>query len=228
MSAGLFELVIGDKNWSTWSFRPWIAMKVAGIPFDEVHIRLRQDNTKAQILVHSPSGQVPALKWRGEVIADSLAICETLADLYPEKSLWPADPLARAHARSAAAQMHSGFADLRRDMPMDVLARMPGEGHTELALAAAKRIVNIWRDARIKFGRKFPNDQGFLFGTFSIADAMFAPVVSRFQTYAVDPSMLGDGDDPHGIVQAYMQTMLMLPAFVEWTEGARAEMAART
>ncbi|MDO8290394.1 MAG: glutathione S-transferase family protein [Parvibaculum sp.] len=227
MSAGLFELVIGDKNWSTWSFRPWILMKVASIPFDEVHIRLRQDDTKAQILAHSPSGQVPALKWRGEVIADSLAICETLADLYPERSLWPADLLARAHARSAATQMHSGFVDLRRDMPMDALARAPGEGHTELALAAARRVVDIWRDARIKFGRKAPNDHGFLFGTFSIADAMFAPVVSRFQTYNVDLSSLGDSDDPSGIAQTYMQTMLTLPAFVEWTEGAKAEMAER-
>lgn len=224
MSGGIFELVIGDKAWSTWSFRPWIAMKVAGIPFDEVHIRLRQDDTKEQILVHSPSGQVPALKWRGQVISDSLAICETLADLYPEKSLWPANPLARAFARSAAAEMHSGFTGLRRDMPMDMLNKFPGVGHTDEALSAAARIVDIWREARITFGQKATREQGFLFGSFSIADAMFAPVVSRFETYDVDLDKLGDSD---GIAQAYMDLMLALPAFVEWRDGAKAEMAAR-
>ncbi len=224
MSAGIFELVIGDKAWSTWSFRPWIAMKVAGIPFDEVHIRLRQDDTKKQILVHSPSGQVPALKWRGQVISDSLAICETLADLYPEKSLWPSDPMARASARSAAAEMHSGFTALRRDMPMDMLNKFPGVGHTDEALAAAARVVDIWRAARTTFGRKATKDQGFLFGGFSIADAMFAPVVSRFEAYEVDLDDLGDSG---GVAQTYMDLMLALPAFVEWREGAKTEMAAR-
>ena len=228
MAAAIFELVIGDKCWSSWSLRPWLVMKVAGIPFDEIHIRLRQDDTKAQILAHSPSGQVPALKWRGHVISDSLAICETLADLYPEKSLWPADPVARAFARSAAARMHSGFVDLRRDMPMDVLNRHPGEGHSEEALAAARQIVDIWRHARINFGRAASNDSGFLFGSFSIADAMFAPVVSRFATYDVDCSALGDDDSDHpGVAQTYMKAMLALPAFAEWVEGARSEMAAR-
>ena len=228
MAAAIFELVIGDKCWSSWSLRPWLAMKVAGIPFDEVHIRLRQDDTKAQILVHSPSGQVPALKWRGEVVSDSLAICEMLADLYPEKSLWPADLVARAQARSAAAQMHSGFMPLRRDMPMDVLNRYPGEGHSDEALAAARQVVAIWRQARINFGLTASNDSGFLFGGFSIADAMYAPVISRFVTYDVDLDALGDDDGDHpGLARAYMQTMLALPAYNEWVEGARAEMAAR-
>jgi glutathione S-transferase len=228
MAAGIFELVIGDKCWSSWSLRPWLAMKVVGIPFDEVHIRLRQDDTPAQILLHSPSGQIPALKWRGHVISDSLAICETLADLYPEKSLWPADPVARAIARSASAQMHSGFMALRRDMPMDVLNRYPGEGQSETALAAARQVVEIWRHARINFGRTASSDNGFLFGTFSIADAMFAPVVSRFFTYDVDLDALGDAAGEHrGIAQAYMETMLALPAFKEWVEGAKVEMAAR-
>jgi glutathione S-transferase len=224
MAAAIFELVIGDKCWSSWSLRPWIAMKVAGIPFDEIHIQLRQDDTKDQILAHSPSGHVPALKWRGEVISDSLAICETIADLYPEKSLWPSDPVARAIARSIAAQMHSGFVDLRRDMPMDVLNRYPGEGHSESALAAARRVVEIWREARTDFGKNAPKDSGFLFGAFSIADAMFAPVVSRFDTYAVDLGALGDTG---GIAEAYMKTMLTLPAYVEWVEDAKAEVATR-
>lgn len=228
MSAAIFELVIGDKNWSTWSLRPWLVLKVADIPFDEVSIRLRQDDTKAQILVHSPSGQVPALKWRGRVISDSLAICETLADLYPEKSLWPADPMARAFARSAAAEMHSGFADLRRDMPMDMLNRYPGEGHSEGALAAARRIIAIWRHARIEFGLKSSNDQGFLFGAFSIADAMFAPVVSRFETYGVNPDRLGDDEGEHeSIAASYMETILAMPEIKAWKDGAKAEMASR-
>lgn len=228
MAGAIFELVIGDKCWSSWSLRPWLAMKVTGIPFDEVHVRLRQEDTKAQILVHSPSGQVPALKWRGEVVSDSLAICEMLADLYPEKSLWPADLVARAQARSAAAQMHSGFMPLRRDMPMDVLNRYPGEGHSDEALAAARQVVAIWRRARINFGLTANRDGGFLFGGFSIADAMYAPVVSRFVTYDVDLDALGDDDGDHpGLAHAYMQTMLALPAYKEWVEGARAEMAAR-
>ncbi len=224
MAAAIFGLVIGDKSWSSWSLRPWIAMKVADIPFDEIHIRLRQDDTKNQILAHSPSGQVPALKWRGEVISDSLAICETIADLYPEKSLWPSDPVARATARSVAAQMHSGFVDLRRDMPMDVLNRYPGEGHSESALAAVRRVIEIWCEARTKFGKGAPKDNGFLFGAFSIADAMFAPVISRFETYAVDLGALGDNSD---IAEAYMKTMLALPTYAEWMAGAKAEVAAR-
>lgn len=223
MAAAIFELVIGDKRWSSWSLRPWIAMKVAKLPFDETHIHLRQDDTKAQILAHSPSGQVPALKWRGEVISDSLAICETIADLYPEKSLWPSDPVARAVARSVAAQMHSGFGDLRRDMPMDVLNLYPGEGHSESALAAARRVIEIWHDARTQFGKNAPDDNGFLFGAFSIADAMFAPVVSRFETYAVKLDALGD---TNGIAQTYMKTILALPAYREWVAGAKAEATA--
>ncbi|MGV8995691.1 MAG: glutathione S-transferase family protein [Parvibaculaceae bacterium] len=227
MSAGLFELVIGDKNWSSWSLRPWLLMKVAGIPFDEIPIRLRQDDTKKQILAHSPSGHVPALKWRGEVISDSLAICETIADLYPEKSLWPADPLARAYARSASAQMHSGFVDLRRDMPMEILGSYPGVGQSETALAAARRVLEIWREARLRFGCKAPKDQGFLFGNFSIADAMYAPVVSRFHTYATDLRSIGDHEDPQDIARAYMKTILAMPALAEWADGAKAEMATR-
>lgn len=223
MTAQDFELVIGDKNWSSWSLRPWIAMKAAGIPFREAHIRLRQDDTKAQILKHSPSGQVPALKWQGAVVSDSLAICETMADLFPEKGLWPDEPLARAMARSAAAEMHSGFVDVRRDMPMDIINRYPGEGHSETALIAARRIVDLWRGARARFGAKAARDDGFLFGRFSIADAMYAPVVTRFRTYGVDLSALGDD----GSAQAYMKAVLALPAFLEWEAGAKAEMAER-
>jgi len=223
MTAHDFELVIGDRNWSSWSLRPWLAMKVAGIPFREAQIRLRQEDTAAQIRVHSPSGQVPVLKWRGEAIADSLAICETVADLCPEKHLWPTDPLARALARSISAEMHSGFIDVRRDMPMDIISRLPGEGQNELSLAAARRIVDIWRGMRARFGVTAAKDDGMLFGAFSIADAMYAPVVTRFRTYGVDLSKLGDD----GKAKAYMDAVLKLPAFLEWEAGAKAQMAKR-
>jgi glutathione S-transferase len=223
MSLPDFELVIGDKNWSTWSLRPWLAMKMAGVPFREAHIRLRQEDTKVQALRHSPSGLVPALKWDGNVVSDSLAICETIADFVPEKRLWPADLAARAIARSAAAEMHSGFADLRRDMPMDIVNRYPGEGHSEGALAHARRVVEIWRTLRLRFGARAAGDEGFLFGQFTIADAMYAPVVTRFRTYGVDVAKLGDD----GSARAFMETMLKLPAFLEWEDGARKEMAAR-
>ena len=223
MIANEFELVIGDKNWSSWSLRPWLLMRQAGISFKEISIRLRQDDTKAQILAHAPAGQVPALKWRDTVIGDSLAICETIADLHPAKQLWPADSLARAVARSAAAEMHSGFQDLRRDMPMSILERFPGEGHSEGALANAKRILDIWRGARHRFGRQAAQDQGFLFGRFSVADAMYAPVVTRLVTYGVDLKSLGDD----GTARAYMDAILTLPAMQDWIAGAEAEEKAK-
>lgn len=219
-----FELVIGDRNWSSWSLRPWLAMKVAGIPFREAHIRLRREDTRAQALRHSPSGLVPVLKWRGVAISDSLAICETLADLFPEKKLWPQDALSRALARSASAEMHSGFVDLRRDMPMNIVDRRPGEGQSEPALANARRIVEIWRGLRARFGRVAEEDRGFLFGHFTIADAMYAPVVTRFRTYGVDLATLGDD----GVASGYMETVLALPAFREWEEGANREMSTRS
>lgn len=222
--AAEFELVIGDKNWSTWSLRPWLLMRQAGIPFTETSIRLRQPDTKSQILVHSPTGFVPALKWRGLVIGDSLAICETMADLFPGKKLWPQDPLARAVARSAAAEMHSGFQDLRRDMPMAVLERHLGEGHTEEALANVKRVIALWRGLRGRFGQQAPEDHGFLFGHFTVADAMYAPVVTRLETYGVDLTALGDD----GVARAYMDAVMTLPSMRDWISGAEAEEKAKT
>lgn len=223
MPAHDFELIIGDKSWSSWSLRPWLLMKQAGVPFREGRIRLRQDDTRAQALRHSPSGHVPVLKWGGDAIWDSLAIMETVADLFPEKGLWPDDERARAIARSVSAEMHSGFAELRRDMPMDILNRYPGEGQSAEALACAQRIVELWRSARARFGGTASRDDGFLFGRFGVADAMYAPVVTRFRTYGVDLSSLGDD----GAAAAYMKLMLALPAFLEWEEGAKTETAAR-
>ncbi|MAM95121.1 glutathione S-transferase family protein [Parvibaculum sp.] len=224
MSVQDFELVIGDKNWSSWSMRPWLLMRQAGIPFTETSIRLRQPDTREQILAHSPTGFVPALKWQGVVIGDSLAICETIADLYPTKKLWPSDTVARAMCRSAAAEMHSGFQNLRREMPMAVLEKHPGEGHTEEALADARRVVSLWRACRVRFGRQASEDQGFLFGSFSVADAMYAPVVTRFLTYDVDLAALGDD----GTVSAYMDAVMTLPSMQDWIRGAEAEEAAKS
>ena len=224
MTGSAFELVIGDKNWSSWSLRPWLLMRQAGIPFTETSIRLRQPDTKAQILAHSPTGFVPALKWRGAVIGDSLAICETIADLFPAKTLWPADALARAMARSAAAEMHSGFQNLRREMPMAVLERHPGAGQTEEALADARRIVELWRGLRIRFGRQAEEDQGFLFGRFSVTDAMYAPVVTRLATYEVHLEALGDD----GTVRAYMDAIMTLPSMQDWLRGAETEESAKS
>jgi glutathione S-transferase len=223
MVSDTFELVIGDKNYSSWSLRPWLLLSEAQIPFREINIRLRQPNSKEEILKHSPSGQVPALKWRGTVIPDSLAICETVAELFPDKKLWPDDALARARARSAAAEMHSGFGDLRRDMPMDLINRFPGEGHSQEALAAASRVVALWRELRRGFGAAHSEDQGFLFGRFGVVDAMYAPVATRFQTFGVKLAELGDSG---GQAQAYMQTLLGLASLQRWTEGAKAEMQA--
>src|SRR5690606_23532711 len=136
---------------------------------------------------------------------------------FPGGQPWPEAPGARAMARSAAAEMHSGFPDLRRDMSMDIVSRLPGEGHSEGSLANARRVVELWRSQRARFGRAAAGDQGFLFGHFTIADAMYAPVVTRFRTYGVDVSKLGDDD---GTARAYMDLMLGLPAFLEWEEGA--------
>jgi len=201
-------LVIGTKRYSSWSLRPWLALKVAGIPFQEVEIALRQPETKAEILKHSPSGKVPLLKDEGLAVWDSLAICEYLAERHP--ALWPAQPQARAVARSVAAEMHSGFMPLRRDCPMDVLAdapmaEIPDEVRTELI-----RLDSMWSDCRARFGVGGP----FLFGAFSIADAMFAPVVWRFLTHAVELPAAS---------QAWVESMLALPAMREWQAGALAE-----
>ncbi|MDE1172401.1 MAG: glutathione S-transferase family protein [Parvibaculaceae bacterium] len=218
-----FELVIGDKNYSSWSLRPWLAMRHAGIPFREINLRLRQETTKAEILKYSPSGFIPALLWNGDVIHDSLAICETMASLFPEKRLLPENGQARALARSYSAEMHSGFGDLRRDMPMEVLARFPGAGHTPGALANVRRIVEIWNGARSRFGATADRDEGFLFGHFTIADAMFAPVVSRLITYEADLAALGDD----GTSRRYMNLIWSLPAMQDWRAGAEAEMQAQ-
>ncbi len=207
-----FVLVTGDKAWSSWSLRPWLAAKIAGIPFREAPVRLRQPDTAAQIARHSPSGRVPVLKRGGFSVWDSLAICEYLAELAPEARLWPAGAETRAVARAVSAEMHSGFQALREEFSMDFHARISGQAPSEQARADIRRIVQIWCEARQKFGAGGP----FLFGGFTIADAMYAPVATRFRTYGLDLAGFGDT----GAAAAYMQVILGLPQMQEWGEGA--------
>lgn len=212
-----YQLVIGNKNTSSWSLRPWIAMRQFGIPFAEVNINLRAPDAKAQIMRHSPSGKVPALLTEGAVVWDSLAILEFLAEAHQEPGLWPTDKAARTLARSVAAEMHSGFRPLRDHCPMDVVARAPKAMLPSQVETDVRRIVAIWRDCRRRFGSSGP----FLLGAFSAADAMYAPVATRFRTYF--PNLRPYGDD--GVAQAYVDTVFALPAFKEWETGARSETA---
>jgi glutathione S-transferase len=194
------QLIIGNKNYSSWSLRPWIAMKVHGLPFDEERIPLYAPGSKEKILRHSPAGKVPILKDGATTVWDSLAILEYLAERNPR--LWPRDAAERARARSIAAEMHAGFAKLREHMSMNVRKRYPGKGRTPEVLADIARITAIWADAR----------GPFLFGEFTAADAMYAPVVLRFRTYAVE-----------GPNRSYMDAMLKLPAMREWIEASERE-----
>lgn len=211
----MLQLVIGNKNFSSWSLRPWLLLKQAGLPFREIPVRLRQADTKAQILAHSPSGKVPALIDGNLTVWDSLAICEYLAEKASlnQVDLWPADPKARAEARSVSAEMHSGFAALRQHMSMEVAASRPGEGQTPEVLADIARIAALWTSCRERFAAAGP----FLFGDFSVADAMYAPVAFRFHTYGVELPPLA---------AAYRDTLLALPAMQEWAADARAEVGA--
>ena len=204
------KLVIGDKNMSSWSMRPWLVLKHFGIPFEETMIRLAQPDSTANILAHSPSGKVPCLVTdAGDAVWESAAIMETLAELFPQYAMWPRDASARAHARSISAEMHAGFADLREQMSMNIQRQAFGQELTAGALANVKRIDLIWRNCLTEHGGPF------LFGKeFGIADAMFAPVVMRFNSYA---PKLSDA------ALAYAAHITALPVVAEWIEGARNE-----
>jgi glutathione S-transferase len=211
-----YKLVIGNKNTSSWSLRPWLALRHAGIAFDEINIALRMPDTKSQILVHSPSGKVPALIITGgRVIWDSVAILEFLAETHPRAELWPKAAAARAEARSIAAEMHAGFAALREHCPMEFIARAPKARLPAPVAADVRRIVALWQDCRRRHG----SDGPFLAGRFSAADAMYAPVASRFRTYLPDLARYGDD----GTAQAYVEALFALPAMSEWEQGAREE-----
>ncbi len=205
------KLVIGNKNLSSWSLRPWLLLKCSDTHFEEIHLPLQQPDTRQRILGYSPSGKVPCLIDGDIAVWDTLAIAEYIAERHSE--LWPADNKARAVARSVSAEMHAGFTHLRAHMPMNVALRAPGAGRTPEVEQDIARITAIWNDCRARFGK----GGDFLFGTFSIADAMYAPVCFRFQTYGVAPT------DAAG---AYMQIMLAMPAMREWQAAALAEVAA--
>jgi glutathione S-transferase len=212
-----YKLVIGNKNTSSWSLRPWLAMRHAGMPFEEVNIDLRAPDAKTQILEYSPAGKVPALLvGGGRVVWDSLAILELLAEEHP--ALWPRAAAARALARSVSAEMHSGFQALREHCSMDFLGRRPKARLLKPVAANVRRIVAMWQDCRASHGSGGP----FLFGRFSAADAMYAPVVSRFRTYL--PDLAPYGDD--GTAQAYMDALFELPEMADWESGAQQQMQA--
>ena len=204
------SLVIADKRHSSWSMRPWILLRAAGIPFEEVLLRFTPEHKVIGIERYSPTGKVPVLMVDGAPVWDSLAICETVAEMFPEKQLWPADFTARHVARSACAEMHSGFQALRTSMPMDVRDPHPGEGRNEGSERDIARIVALWEQCRVRFG----GSGNLLFGRFSCADAMFAPVVTRFTTYGVDLPP---------VAQAYCDAVLALPAVRAWYAAGKQE-----
>lgn len=218
MAAEGYRLVIGNKNTSSWSLRPWLALKQAGIGFTEVRINLRAPDMKEQIKVHSPAGKVPVMWADDLMIWDSLAILEYVAERHPDKALWPSDVQARAVARSVAAEMHSGFQALREHCPMKLLAREPKTDLIDPVQVNIRRIVELWTDCRRRFGADGP----FLFSRFSIADAMYAPVASRLKTYIEDLGVYGDD----GTAAAYVDALFALPAMKEWADGARHETGA--
>ncbi len=209
------QLVIGDKFASSWSLRPWLVLKAIGQPFEEIPVKLRQPGTAEAIARYSPSGKVPALIDGDLVIWDSLAISEYLADRFPEAKLWPEDREARAIARAVSAEMHAGFASLRGELSMDLNMHTRVAEISEMTRDDIRRIVRMWTDVRGRYGKDGP----FLFGAWSIADAFYTPVATRFRTYGVRLTDFGD----LGAAGAYCEVLLEQPAFREWEAGARAE-----
>ena len=214
-----YTLIVGTRNWSSWSLRPFVALKATGAPFEIVDIRLRQTQhhptTREQILHHSPAGKVPILKIEegGDTLTvwDSLAICETLAERHPQARLWPQDASARAVARSYSAEMHSGFPDLREQLSMDIARRKQLPELRDDTKIQVARILDAWEQALATYRGEF------LFGNLTVADCMYAPVVTRFLTYGVETSPA---------VKSYMDRMMALPAMQEWLRAAEAEVAA--
>ena len=216
-----YTLIVGTKEWSSWSLRPFLAMRATGQPFEEVVIQLRKEespSTKEQIQKYSVAGKVPVLKIEenGETVTvwDSLAICETLAERHPEARLWPADAGVRAVARSYAAEMHSGFADVRDQLSMEFARKLPTPELRDATKQQIARIIGAWDYALERYGK----NGGFLFGdNFTVADCMYAPVVSRFVSYGIDVPPT---------VRAYMDRVMQLPAMAAWGMAAQKEIDA--
>ena len=207
----MLKLVIGNKNYSSWSMRPWLALRAKNIAFEEIFIPLYTNQAdKDRLLSVSRSGKVPALIDGDVTVWDSLSIIEYLAERFPEAGLWPEDRTARAHARSISAEMHSGFMALRNECGMNLHRPIRAVALSADAQANVARIQEIWADCHARYGKNGP----FLFGTFSGADAMFAPVVHRFRTYAIPVAK---------DAQPYVDAMMSLAAFQEWTRDGLAE-----
>ena len=212
-----YTLIVGTKEWSSWSLRPYMALRHIGATFAEEVVALTHGAPTPGMVDHSPSARLPVLRieeaGRTATVWDSLAICETLAERHPEAKLWPADAMVRAVARAYAAEMHSGFADLRDQLSMDFVRRLALPPLREATKAQIARIQQAWSEALERHG----GTDGFLFGSFSVADCMYAPVVSRFVTYGVElPPRLS----------AYVEKMMMLPAMQDWGKAAQAEVDA--
>jgi glutathione S-transferase len=206
----MLKLVIANKLYSSWSLRPWMVMRAFDIPFEEIVIPLRQDDSKARLARYSPSGKVPVLVDGDLVIWESLAIIEYVAEHCPDKAVWPKDRVARAHARAISNEMHGGFMPLRQGCPMNLGARYKTPELTEPMKANIDRVETIWSDARKAFGGGGP----YLYGAFSAADAMFAPVVTRLDTYQIPVK-------PE--TRDYMDTILSNPHFAAWKQAALIE-----
>jgi glutathione S-transferase len=204
------HLIIGNKNYSSWSFRPWLAMRVAGIAFEETVISLEAKDFKQRVIALSGAGKVPVLIDGETCVWESLAILEYLTEKFPAAALWPQQAAARAHARAIACEMHAGFMPLRKQLPMNTWRPVKYRALDGEAAANVVRIDAVWSGCRERFGGGGP----FLFGSFGAADAMYAPVVWRFHTYSVEVS---------AAAQAYMQAVMALPAWNEWRQAARRE-----
>ncbi|MBE0622440.1 MAG: glutathione S-transferase family protein [Burkholderiales bacterium] len=204
------KLAIANKNYSSWSMRPWVLLTQAGIAFEEIQLKFSDEGRVHGIESYSPTRQVPVLIVGGEPVWDSLAICEAAADLFPEKRLWPTDVRARQIARSICAEMHAGFRNLRGAMPMNIRASLPGKGMSPAVQQDIDRIVEIWESCRARYGK----GGELLFGEFTIADAYYAPVASRFRTYAVALP---------AVAQRYADALLALPAVQDWMAQGRRE-----
>lgn len=211
---GRYTLIVGTKEWSSWSLRAYMAMRATGAPFEEKLVRLRRDTTAPEVRQVSPSGWVPVLKIEGsgreQLVWDSLAICETLAERHPEAKLWPGDPLVRAEARSYSAEMHSGFADMRDQLSMEFARKLPTPSLRDSTKAQIERIISAWVQAL----ERHSGGNDFLFGRFSVADCMYAPVVSRFRTYGIALPRPA---------QDYCERMWALPSMRDWEKAAQAE-----